>query len=331
MILLATEQPGPPRPGGQPRLSRGRRRLGGGLRRGDHRDGGRGPQAHPDLGDDAPHALRLRRGPAGPRARACAPTTGAFPCPVWPTPRPSWASPCWPGDELIGVLCIETDARYRFHEEDRACVEVLGGYLAIAIHNALLQERAEEPGERAAVPGAPPRARRPRRRPPPACRSPGTRRTSASSWTASTWCGACPREILRKLLVRAPRRRRRRVHQPPPAPGQVPGAAPGEGQPGEPADPAAPPSGGALPGDRAGPGGAGAVPTGIGGTGGAGRASLTPDRGCGNRQSASCSRPIPQDRSGRRRLTRSGPATRRQRPPGGPAAPPPPRCGCPPP
>ena len=50
-------------------------------------------------------------------------------------------------DELLGVLCIETDRSYRFHEEDRAYLEVLGGYLAIAIQNALLRERAEEPEE----------------------------------------------------------------------------------------------------------------------------------------------------------------------------------------
>jgi hypothetical protein len=49
--------------------------------------------------------------------------------------------------ELVGVLCIETDRAYRFHEEDRAYLEVMGGYLAIAIQNALLRERAEEPDE----------------------------------------------------------------------------------------------------------------------------------------------------------------------------------------
>src|SRR5690606_25947262 len=48
-------------------------------------------------------------------------------------------------DELLGVLCIESEEPYRFHEEDRAYLEVLGGYLAIAIQNAMLRERAEEP------------------------------------------------------------------------------------------------------------------------------------------------------------------------------------------
>jgi GAF domain-containing protein len=46
-------------------------------------------------------------------------------------------------DELVGVLCIESETRYRFHEEDKVAIELLGGYLAIAIQNMLLQERSE--------------------------------------------------------------------------------------------------------------------------------------------------------------------------------------------
>ena len=45
--------------------------------------------------------------------------------------------------ELIGVLCIESEERYRFHEEDKASIELLGSYLAIAIQNMQLQERTE--------------------------------------------------------------------------------------------------------------------------------------------------------------------------------------------
>ena len=55
-------------------------------------------------------------------------------------------------DELLGVLCIETERSFRYHEEDRAYVEVLGGYLAIAIQNALLREAADGPDEPAAPP-----------------------------------------------------------------------------------------------------------------------------------------------------------------------------------
>jgi adenylate cyclase len=50
-------------------------------------------------------------------------------------------------DELVGVLCIETDQSYRFHEDDRAYLEVLGGFLAIAIQNALLHERMDDAHE----------------------------------------------------------------------------------------------------------------------------------------------------------------------------------------
>ena len=45
--------------------------------------------------------------------------------------------------ELVGVLCIESELPYRFHEEDKTSIELLGSYLAIAIHSMQLQERAE--------------------------------------------------------------------------------------------------------------------------------------------------------------------------------------------
>jgi hypothetical protein len=47
--------------------------------------------------------------------------------------------------ELVGVLCLESETAYRFHEEDRAAIELLGGYLAIAIENMQLRERAADP------------------------------------------------------------------------------------------------------------------------------------------------------------------------------------------
>jgi len=45
--------------------------------------------------------------------------------------------------ELIGVLCIESETPYRFHEEDKQTIELLGSYLAIAIQNMQLLERSE--------------------------------------------------------------------------------------------------------------------------------------------------------------------------------------------
>jgi hypothetical protein len=64
--------------------------------------------------------------------------------PGLPHPETQLGVPLLVRDELVGVLCIETDQSYRFHEEDRAYLEVLGGYLAIAIQNAQMRERSEE-------------------------------------------------------------------------------------------------------------------------------------------------------------------------------------------
>lgn len=88
------------------------------------------------------------------------------PLPGLPNPDTQLGIPLLARDELVGVLCIESDRPYRFHEEDRTYLEVLGGYLAIAIQNALLRERSEEvteagvPPERAVAPS--PVATRPR-------------------------------------------------------------------------------------------------------------------------------------------------------------------------
>ncbi|HEX8029616.1 MAG TPA: GAF domain-containing protein [Vicinamibacterales bacterium] len=54
--------------------------------------------------------------------------------------------------ELIGVLCIESQTAYRFHEEDRATIELLGSSLAIAIQNMQLKETDDEPAAPAAAP-----------------------------------------------------------------------------------------------------------------------------------------------------------------------------------
>jgi hypothetical protein len=37
--------------------------------------------------------------------------------------------------ELIGVLCIESETPYRFHEDDKTTIGLLGSYLAVAIQN----------------------------------------------------------------------------------------------------------------------------------------------------------------------------------------------------
>ena len=47
--------------------------------------------------------------------------------------------------ELIGVLCIESETPYRFHEEDKNTIELLGASLAIAIQNMQLKAPDDEP------------------------------------------------------------------------------------------------------------------------------------------------------------------------------------------
>ena len=71
--------------------------------------------------------------------------------PGLPNPESQLGVPLLARHELVGVLCIESEIPYRFHEEDKTAIELLGGYLAIAIQNMQLRERSE-----AAAEGAPP-------------------------------------------------------------------------------------------------------------------------------------------------------------------------------
>ena len=47
--------------------------------------------------------------------------------------------------DLVGVLCIESETPYRFHEDDKNTIELLGASLAIAIQNMQLKEAGDEP------------------------------------------------------------------------------------------------------------------------------------------------------------------------------------------
>jgi hypothetical protein len=64
-----------------------------------------------------------------------------IPLPGMTNPESQLGVPLLVRDELVGVLCLESEVPYRFHEEDKASIEVLGNYLAIAIQNMQLQER----------------------------------------------------------------------------------------------------------------------------------------------------------------------------------------------
>jgi hypothetical protein len=68
-----------------------------------------------------------------------------LPMPGLPNPASQLGVPLLVRGELIGVLCIESETPYRFHEEDKTSIELLGSYLAIAIQNLQLHETAEGP------------------------------------------------------------------------------------------------------------------------------------------------------------------------------------------
>ena len=52
--------------------------------------------------------------------------------------------------ELIGVLCIESETPYRFHEDDKTTIEMLGSHLAVAIQNMQLRETEDAMAARGA-------------------------------------------------------------------------------------------------------------------------------------------------------------------------------------
>jgi adenylate cyclase len=77
-----------------------------------------------------------------------------IPLPGLANPESQLGVPLLVRGELAGVLCLESDIRYRFHEEDKASIELLGNYLAIAIQNMQLQEASAVAAESPAPPPA---------------------------------------------------------------------------------------------------------------------------------------------------------------------------------
>ena len=67
-----------------------------------------------------------------------------IPLPGLKNPQSQLGVPLLVRGELVGVLVLESEAPYRFHEEDKASIELLGSYLAIAIQNMQLQERSQD-------------------------------------------------------------------------------------------------------------------------------------------------------------------------------------------
>jgi adenylate cyclase len=78
-----------------------------------------------------------------------------IPLPGLANPESQLGIPLLVRGELVGVLCLESEVPYRFHEEDKQSIEVLGNFVAIAIQNMQLHERsAAEAGDAAAVAAA---------------------------------------------------------------------------------------------------------------------------------------------------------------------------------
>jgi adenylate cyclase len=80
-------------------------------------------------------------------AAASVPRRRAIPMPGLVNPESQLGIPLLVRSELVGVLMVESDSPYRFHAEDKASIELLGSYLAIAIQNMQLQERSAESAE----------------------------------------------------------------------------------------------------------------------------------------------------------------------------------------
>ena len=66
------------------------------------------------------------------------------PLPGLANPESQLGVPLLVRGELVAVLVLESETPYRFHEEDKATIELLGSYLAIAIQNMQWQERSAD-------------------------------------------------------------------------------------------------------------------------------------------------------------------------------------------
>jgi adenylate cyclase len=98
-----------------------------------------------------------------------------IPLPGLASPASQLGVPLLARGELVGVLVLESETPYRFHEDDRATVELLGSYLALAVQNAMLREAEPEEASPAAVPD---------QAPPPAAAAPARARREVAYYQA---------------------------------------------------------------------------------------------------------------------------------------------------
>ena len=87
------------------------------------------------------YALAMAKAAQNPDARRAA---RRVPVPGLANPESQLGVPLLVRGELVGVLVLESEVPYRFHEEDKATIELLGSYLAIAIQNMQMQEHHAE-------------------------------------------------------------------------------------------------------------------------------------------------------------------------------------------
>lgn len=74
-------------------------------------------------------------------ARQAGATTARIAVPGLPAPESQLGVPLLSRGELVGVLVLESEQPYRFHEEDKATIELVGSYIALALQNMQWQER----------------------------------------------------------------------------------------------------------------------------------------------------------------------------------------------
>ena len=96
------------------------------------------------------YAARFRAEEAG-----WCPAERRIPLPGLANPASQLGVPLLVRGELVGVLVIESETPYRFHEDDKATIELLGAYLAIAIQNAVLREDSDQAADDRAMPALP--------------------------------------------------------------------------------------------------------------------------------------------------------------------------------
>ena len=99
------------------------------------------------------YALAMAKAAQSPDARRAA---RRVPVPGLANPESQLGVPLMVRGELVGVLVLESEVPYRFHEEDKATIELLGSYLAIAIQNMQMREDHAEPEPAPSVPNPQP-------------------------------------------------------------------------------------------------------------------------------------------------------------------------------